>query len=340
MSWVRCFWAWCVGAPRVVSLSRSQCHRLTLDVKGISRRMLASSIGLQLGHVTGLSSLGYAWRVQGNRAEVWYWTEEQQSVPPAEQARTRPCPEMLLRPPLPDGLHLLSCQQGYEALSVLQGDTRRSRWFAKLPGPDAWRLFVQDAGLDPARHSLPEVQTLVLQDAPERAWATHSSMLRPVGGKTWLALTAMALLGAALFALVSYNFKLAYQLQSLRKEYVTLTQQSAASIKLQQELDAQRKPLAAVANFQPKWLQLRLMARLAEAGLFNETSKVKLQEWEYRNNRIRIQFSVPSEGFSLSQFLESIERLGLFKDLRLLSGTPPLSVAFQAALADPSGGTP
>jgi hypothetical protein len=323
-----------------VSLSRSQCHRLTLDVKGISRRMLPSSIGLQLGHVTGLSSPGYAWRLESNRAEVWYWREEQQSGSPAGQAPTRPCPEMLLRPPLTDGLHLLTCQQGYEALSVMQGHTLRSHWFAKQPGPDAWRLFVQDAGLDPASHSLPEVQTPVLRDSPERGWATHSSMLSPVGGKAWLALTAVALLGAVLFALVSYNFKLSYQLQSLRKEYAELTQQSAATIKLQQELDAQRKPLAAVAGFQPKWLQLRLMARLAEAGLFEEASKVKLQEWEFRNNRIRIQFSVPSEGFSLSPFLESIERLGLFKDLRLLSGTPPLSVAFQAALADPSGGTP
>lgn len=333
-------WALCLGAPKVVPLSRSQCHRLTLDLKGISRRMAASSIGLQLGHITGLSSPGYAWRLDGVRAEIWYWEEKAQAAPQGEQAPTLACPEVLLRPPLPDGLHLLRCQQGFEALRLVQGHAYRSRWFAQLPSPGAWQHFVQDAGVDPARHALPEAQTLALHEAPQRGWSIHSSLVRPVGGKTWAALAALALGGAVFFAFLGYSLKLSYQVQTVRHEYSALALQSAESLKLQQELDAQRKPLAAIANFQPKTLQFRLMARLAEAGFFNETTKVSLQEWEYRNNRIRIQFSVPAEGFALSQFLESIEKLGLFKDVRLLSGTPPLSVAIQAALADPGGGAP
>ena len=139
--------------------------------------------------------------------------------------------------------------------------------------------------------------------------------------------------GALFFALLTYNVKLVVHANNLRQEYAVLAQQAASTLKLQREIEALQQPIQTIVQTQPKVLQIKLMAQLAQAGLFDEATKVNLQEWEYRNDRIRMQFSVPPDGFELGSFLESIERLGLFKNVRLLSGTPPQSVALQAELA-------
>lgn len=308
--------------------------------------MAESSIGLQLGHLTGLSTPAYAWRLHGTQAEVWYWSEEppapdQLANAPLLQPGTLPCPEVLLRPALPDGLHLIHCRDGYEALSLAQGQIQRTRWFAVLPEAAVWQRFVRDAGSDPDLHPLPAAQTLRLGDVPGRAWSIHTSLLRPLTRQTWLLLLAVTLVGAGFFALLSYSVKLSQRIDAVRQEHVALSRESALALTLQQQIESQRKQLAVVADMQPKVLQLRVMARLAAAGLFDEASKVSLQEWEYRNNRIRLQFAVPAEGFVLGKFLESIEKLGLLTDVRLLPGTPALTVALQAALAgDAAPGKP
>jgi hypothetical protein len=291
--------------------------------------MAASAIGLQVSHLTGLANPGYAWRLDGTRAEVWYWSEQPL---PTRQPGSMPCPEMLLRNPLPDGLHLIKCLSGYEATSLLQDRVQRSRWFAAVPDAAAWTQFARDAGVDPVAHPLPAVEVVGLSSAPKRLWSIHTSLLRPLPPTAWALLAGLALAGAAFFALLSYNIKLAHRIDAVGQEHASLAEQSSAAVKLQREIEALRKPISVVADLQPKVLQLRTMARLAEAGIFDETTKIYLQEWEYRNNRIRLQFSVPPEGFALGEFLEGIEKLNLFTDVRLLPNTPPLTVGFQATL--------
>lgn len=331
--------AWCLGRPQLAPLSRRLCHRLVLDLKGVPRRMAASSIGLQLGHLTGLAKPGYAWRFDGAQAEVWYWDEAPAapagSAAPASPLTpgTRPCPEVLLRPALPDGLGVLRCQDGFEAVSQSQGRTLRTRWFAAVPSAAAWQQFVRDAGGDPSRHPMPATQSLALNQAFGRAWSIHTSMLRPLGRRAWLTLAVLALGGMALFSALSYSIKLAQRIDAVRQEHAALSGQYGTALTLQRQIESQRQQLSLVADVQPKVLQLRVMAQLAAAGLFDEATQVSLQEWEYRNNRIRLQFAVPAEGFVLGEFLESIEKLGLLSNVRLLPGAPPQTVALQATLA-------
>lgn len=316
---------WCLGRPPVVPVPRSVCQRLTLKLKGVPRRSAASSIGLQVAHLTGMASPAYAWRLDGDEAEVWYWAEHCAMSP-----GTLPCPEMLLRPALPDGRSLIRCQVGFEAINLVAGRVQRSRWFETLPDAQAWQQFARDAGVDPALHPRPAAQWVALGAAPPRAWSIHSSLLRPLSRKALLGLMALALAGAALFAAISYSVKLGLRIEAARQQHAALSAQYAAAIKLQREVEAQRRQIALIADVQPRVLQVRLMAGLAAAGLFDETTKVTLQEWEYRNGRVRLQFAVPPEGFVLGDFLASIEKLGLFEGVRLLPGAPPLSVALQA----------
>ena len=339
LSWFRRVWAFCIGAPTVVVLSRGKCHRLTLDVKGVPRRMVQSSIGLQLGHLTGQPVGGFAWRLAGAQAEVWYWFDEPSLESPAVDVL--PCPEPLLRAEIPVGLHLIQCVAGFEAVSIKDGDvTHRTRWFAALPLEPAWQQFVRDAGADPDLYPLPTTKFVALQSRPHRGWALVSTVAKPLSPQQWAVWGAVALAGAALFGLLSYSLKLVVNSQALKKEYAILAEQSAATLKLQREIEILQQPITAIVQVQPRVLQTRLMAALADAGVFDESTKVHLQEWEYRNGRVRIQFSVPTEGFELGKFLESIEKLGLFKNVRLLQGTPPQSVGLQAELLTPLRSVP
>lgn len=237
---------------------------------------------------------------------------------------------------MPVGLHLIKCAAGFEAVSIKHGGvTHRSRWFAASPAESAWQQFVRDAGGDPDQHPLPSVKSIDLLARPAKGWALFSAGIKPISTQQWAIWGAVTLAGAALFGLLSYNIKLIVNTDALKKEHATLAEQSAATLKLQREIETLQKPAAAIVQVQPQVLQTKLMASLAGAGLFDETTKVNLQDWEYRNGRIRIQFSVPAEGFELGKFLEAVERLGLFKNVRLLSGTPPQSVGLQAELLVP-----
>ena len=244
-----------------------------------------------------------------------------------------PCPEVLLRSVESDGLGLIRCKQGFEAISRKQGQTDRTRWFAVVPDQGQWQQFVRDAGFDPDQFPLPDVKTPVFMPMPESGWAIHTSLIKPLNRKTWVLLACVLVAGAVFFGMLSYTIKLAWDVSTLRQEWSELSEQSAQTLQIQREMEDLRRPLDKVANLQPKVLQLKLMAQLAEAGIFDESKKVSLQDWEYRNGRFRLQFVVPAEGFALGAFLESIEKLGMFANVRLLSGTPPNTVALQATLA-------
>lgn len=311
----------------MVPVPRSVCQRLTLKLKGVPRRLASSSIGLQVAHLTGVANPAYAWRLDGDEAEVWYWAEHSAAGP-----GTLPCPEMLLRPALPDGLRLIRCQAGFEAINLVAGRIQRSRWFEVLPDAQAWQKFARDAGADPALHPCPAAQTVSLVAALPRAWRIHTSLLRPLTRQSLIGLMALALVGAALVAAISYSIKLSLHIGAARDQHAALSVQYAAAIKLQRQIEAQRQQMSLIADMQPRVMQVRLMAGLAAAGLFDEATKVTLQEWEYRNDRVRLQFAVPPEGFVLGDFLAAVEKLGLFDNVRLVPGTPPLSVALQANL--------
>ena len=327
-------WAFFIGAPTLAVKPRAQCHRLSLDVKGIPRQMLQSSIRLQVGHITGLACFGFAWRLTGKQAEVWYWPEEPEA---AKKTGVVPCPEPLLRAVMSDGLHLVTCLSGFEGMAVVSGTTRTTRWFAAVPSDNTWRQFARDAGLDPTGITAPTPRPVELLAKPAKGWQLVSNSLQPISIRKWTVWAVATAGGAIFFALLAYNAKLLVHTNNLRQEYDSLAQQAASTLKLQREIEVLQQPIQAIAQSQPKVLQIKLMAQLAQAGLFDEASKVNLQEWEYRNGRIRMQFSVPAEGFELGGFLESVERLGLFKNVRLLSGTPPNSVAVQAELASVGG---
>lgn len=325
--------------PACVILPRSDVHWLTLELPGVPRRFIASSLELRLKQIIGNAPCGFAWILRGSTAEVWHWSESEDG-PLARYLQERsadlsPWPETLLRPPLADGLHLIECRRGFEALHIRQQQLLRTRWFGAPPQPEAWTAFVRDSGQEPAQHPLPAPLRLELQTRPPAGWSLSTRLIRPIPPVLLAAAFAFALFGLALVTGGSYSLKLMNEIAAERSEYQRLAAENAVAIGLQQQIGQIRARLDGFSAVRPPVSQLRLMQALIDAGLLGgENNPVSLLEWEYRNQRLRLLFQVPPDKFDLGAFLAVLERQPMFKSVKLMPDTPALTVGVQTQVVE------
>lgn len=317
-------------------MPRALTHRLVLALPGVSPRQVGPAVGLQLARLSASTALGYSWRGgQDGQVEVWYWDEAPQSglnLGGAAVLNGQPCPESLLRATPPEGISLIRCGRGFEAVFCRGDAVEKTRWFPVIPTDVEWAWFVQDTGLSPADCPLPAPLTLPALVQPASSWSFHTSLRKPLARAVQVGCLIAAVLGSVVCAVAVYDFKLSREVSRVEAELSGLSREAASALKLQRELDGIIARVGALSVVQPQVLQLQALARLAGSGLVSEASKVVLVEWEYRNDRVKMLFAVPPEKFVLSEFLTGIEKIGVFSDIRLLPGTPGSSVGLQAGL--------
>ena len=318
---------------RWISIPRAQSHRLVLAMPPLGDRQLQAALLLQVQRLHGRAAVGYCWRRLGDlQVEAWYWDESTSDTPPAQLNGRQPCPEQLLRAEAPDGFSLTRCSTGVDATFCRAGRLEKTRWFATDPADADWAWFVQDAGSSPAQVPMPRLREAPVQLNPSKGWSFFTSLHKPATRMALAGLAAATLAGGALAAAAVYDFKLSGELERVRAQRALLATEAASAVKLQAELDDIATKVSGLSAQQAPVLQLQAMARLANSGLVGDASKVFLLEWEFRNDRIRMLFSVPPDKFVLSEFLAGVEKIGAFAGVKLLPGTPPQTVGLQASL--------
>ena len=326
--------------PKPFCVPRAKCHRLNLVIRDVPKRLLSSTIRLQVVNLSGLQDFGFAWRAQDEIAEIWYWDEtklqEQADFPAAEAivGGIQPCPEMLFRPHIDDGIHLVVCSEGYEAVALDRGQVKRTRWFPSPPDSSAWLNFVRDAGRIPENHPLPASEIIPLRDKPTRGWKIQSSLVTPLPIAVWVTAGGAILMGMLFAGLLTYDIKQNSRIADDRTTLEQLTREKAVILDLQKQISNRTGLFQTIADTLPKVPQLRLMQALAEAGIFTEGTGISLIEWEYRNGRLRLLFSVPKEDFSLSLFLSTLENTRILEEIRLIPDSPPQTVGIQAVVRE------
>ncbi|MBX3654347.1 MAG: hypothetical protein KF686_09185 [Ramlibacter sp.] len=174
------------------------------------------------------------------------------------------------------------------------------------------------------------------QDAPAAGWGFHTNLRKPVGKVVIGFAATIAALGFLVFGALVYDFKMVRAIDELQSENAQLSEKLRSVVKQQAELDEIVARVGDLSAERPRVLQLQALSRLASSGAVGDPAKVALVEWEYRNERVRMLFSVPQEKFVLSDFLLEIEKTGVFSEVRLLPGTPSLTVGLQAGLKQAS----
>lgn len=324
----------------LLAVPRSQTRWLKLDVRGVPARFLTSALALQLNQLLGHGQYGFCYRVFDGVAHLWYWDESPDGAlavawgDRVNAPEYAPWPESLLRPALADGVHLLDCLEGYEAVSVLEGRLVKTRWFDQMPGPAQWRAFARDAGFDPERQPLPPARALRLGGKLEPGWRLSSRLIRPISPVAWLSAAIVALVGVLVVVFGVYSLKLGGAIAAEQAAYKKITTEHAETIALQKRIDQSAEFLDVFDGVHPSWTQLELMKAIADAGLISESTKIILSEWEYRGDRLRLQFAVPADNFSLGLFLGVLESLPSLKEIRLMTDSPAGTVGIQAKVAD------
>lgn len=325
--------------PVFFPVPRGQCQRLTLPIKSIPKRLIGSSLRLQLMSISGLAQFGFAWRVRDETAEIWFWDESQLNEAPGFPVAeslvngVKPCTEVIFRPPLEDGLHLLICSKGFEAVAMVAGNLRRTRWFADLPDTNCWQSFVRDVGKHPDNYPVPRPKQVALLDKPAKEWKIQSSVESPMSIPLLAGMAGTALIGVLCAGLLAYDIK---QNQLLSIENSTIKQlklEKAAILDLQKQMAVRTELFERLSKNLVPISQLRLMQILAETGIFAEGTGIALMEWEYRNERLRLLFSVPKDNFSLGLFLSTLEKTGVLSEVRLIPDTAARTVGIQAAVS-------
>lgn len=341
--------AWCIEKvlslsgwrQRILVVPRGDVHWMQLDVKGVPARFVASSLKLRLQQLLGDAHIGFAFRAKAGTAVLWYWRESGDSrfaqlLASLEVRRNEsvtPWPEPLLRMPIEaDGAHLFRCQEGVEAVWVEAGEVRRTRWFSASPTQDAWVAFVRDAGGDPEACPQPPVLAPEQENRVPAGWRLSTRLSPEISPLVWGASLAIALAGLVLVIGCVYDVKLSRALAVEQRAYDELSKENAITIALQKEIDQKSLYLEKFAGLQSAQSQISLMAILANSGLLSEESGVSLSEWEFHNDRLRLLFSVPGEGFKLGRFLAVLEDLPVLDEIKLMPDTPRGTVGVQASL--------
>lgn len=322
---------------------RSEAHRLTFDIEGTPRRLIRSSLRLRLQQLIGERQLGFCYSVNGNQALVWYWSEQPDSITSrygAKYGDIAPWPESLLRHPLVDGVHLVECSQGFESAVVRNGLVTHSRWFGCMPETVEWVAFLRDAGLDLERHALPMPTKVDFANRAPMGWSLASTLVQPISWFLWAAFGGIAVLGAFIVAAVVCDLKVDSEISVKSAERRRLLKENAVTIDLQRQVKESEDYLDGFMGMRPRYTQLELMNSLVQANVLSAEVKVSLAEWEYRDGRLRLLFSVPDSGFSLGEFLAALEKLPAFGHMQLMPDTPQGTVGVQASIGSAAADVP
>jgi hypothetical protein len=287
-----------------------------------------------LKQLSGQESSGFAWRTEGQSIHLWYWDEGSQQRPKADRQQlitdVSYWPEPLLRAPLPDGLHLVRCGSGFEAVKYSDGEQVRGRWFREVPNADAWFAFVRDCGLDGALHPQPTPVSQSQLPRPRTGWRVVSTLRPTVAPWHWLIAAAAAVLGGlAIHATVS-SVRYAEAVASLTEEVAQLRKERASALTLQANIDGAAAYLKTLRTAEPAITQLELLAAFAGLSFMDDANPPVLLEWESKSDKLRVLFWLPPNAPPVAELLAQVERLAVFSDVRLMTETPAGTMGIQA----------
>lgn len=327
---LRPVWSLMDWRPATVRLPRHLCHFVTLEMQGVPARMLKGAIELQLKQLTGIFRIGFAFRAHEDRADVWYWNEaldEVTQLAGSDGAAVALWPESVLREAPADGLFLVACQKGFEGFAKKAGQLRRTRWFSGMPTSVEWLQFARDAGH--AEHDVPAPRQFPMLAHASAGWKLHSAFQKPVSNRSWAVAGVAALLGSGVCAAGVYQVKLDRAIATEQATIARIEQENASTIGVQQRINKLAQYVDRLQLGERKVLQLGLMAEIAASGLIDEAGKTSVAEWEYRGRRLRLVLVVPQDRGSLEGFLERIEAIPSFTEVRLLPDSPANTIAVQ-----------
>lgn len=320
----------------VLSRPLYRFHRFDLAQVPAKNRNQALSLELVQWTPFAHSEYYVGWSEQ--QALVWAWDADKINPALAAQGLKRGSlsivPETVLHPPLPDGLCLTRCQEGFEGQFWRNGLLSNSRWWPQTPSAEEWLMFQRDAGLAPEaqQSQLPAPRASQLLDRP---WLNESGAQ---GGDALqierfaMALAALALLVPTLWFGMGWA-KVQSALDLLSAQKAQLQGQATPIAQARSDALDRASRIATLRSLAPYPEQLLLMAKVSQV-LPRDTSSLK--DWDFQNGQLKFTVSSPAD-VSSTALIGLLQQTGTFRDVKALPGRDAKSVTFQMQVTPTTG---
>lgn len=317
--------------PSAALLPRKHCHFLTMPLRGVPSKHAEAAIQLHLKQLGLFTQTGFAFRLDDNGANIWYW-DDALARQVLSGKHIQPCPEPLLREPMNSALRLSRCSEGYELEGQTDNDLYKSRWFANLPTQEEQSVFCRDLGLSDTQ-PIAEAATQHLDSQPARGWVTCSA-LAPRPSLMLLAIL-MTLIFSGAFAV--------WQLSKMVKTDDALLQTSKALEQLKQQrsqitaLETQISELTplheALAQLAEHPQQIELLAAMAASNIVGDKSGAWLSGWSYQKDGLTLTIRL-GENSRRADILARLEAAARVSELMLMPDPPAGSMVVRLRLND------
>ena len=311
--------------------------------------MLAALRLQLLPFVPPSSVYAFACRPLGNgEVQVWVWRLGQDTQPADVRNQW---PEPLLEEP-GVGLRLVKRGSGAEAQCWRDGRLYQSRWWPRLPSEQDWERFVRAAGEDPDRHPLPATVRPARLARPELGWLRADTLPAADPWAGWRWQTATLSIGALIAFAMGAHWQTRQQLLHDQALAAQLRDKRQTALTERAHYQAVRADYEALSALSPKVSQLELLDKVISSGVLNpaparvdqqaQDSATRaattatpgisalppgyvaptppsptLAEWDYRNGQLKFSLDIPEGELAMLDTTRRIERLPIFKDLRI-----------------------
>lgn len=312
-------------------LARPLCRFQTFNFAQVPSKNRAQALTLELAQWTPFAKTSYYIGWNNTQALVWGWDSDKTNQAVTSQGlnprRIHVLPETVLQRPVPSGLVLTRCLEGFEGQLWRQGQLERSRWWPTVPQPDEWLVFQRDAGIAPTdQQTTPPVarsSELQLQAwLPELSAGVTDRAIR-MERLVVAVVTLGLLLPTFWFSFSWYKLQqssslLQAQVSQLRVQVAPLTEARAEALDYLSRITA----LRAINTFPD---QLALMASVSQAlpkdGSF-------LKDWDFQSGQLKITINAKAD-ISTTTLISALQQTGIFREAKALPGRDPKSVTFQ-----------
>lgn len=317
-------------------MSRALCRFNRFDLSRLPAAKRKAALALQLPQWSPYADSGYAIAWQNGFASVWCWDNSRIDSEIQKHGKTpksqQKIPETLLRAPLPAGLRLLKCMDGTEGQYWQDAQLIASRWWPQRPDEHAWLSFQRDCGIAPEQQeTTSSLQDLPLQLQP---WAKIATL---AGSTDDMPIAEVALHGVLLLALGLATVWLGLRHYQIERAIAGRTSELAAIKNKAGSVFAAREAalstlvrIKSINAIEPYPQPLVLMGALAET--LPKDSGTFVREWDLTANRLKVAISSPNANISGANYVQALEKTGLFADIQIITGADPKLTNFSMTI--------
>lgn len=296
-----------------------------IDLGGVPRALRSNLLQQRIRQLSPFANPASSQIIEANQAQIWFWDADR--VASQHQAQDLPSlsviPEIMLYPPLAQGLRLQACLEGWELQYWSANLLRHSRWFAARPTPRDQADFVRVCGADEQSEWSESPCQLLPKPWNEQPFWSKANLLSEAVAPRLL----LGLLLAWLCIQIGLNLGVQIKEKILASTVASKTQRLIEVVRQRDGAMQQQEFNQAILALLSVPSQLHLVAEVrACLAAFNYS----ILDWQYQRGQITL--LLQQDNLDTRALIEACNKTKTFADVRAEPGITPNQTSFLLTL--------